>query len=101
MMRKTHKKLVKKALSNPKVKRAYDALGEETNLLRTMVSLRYKLRKTQADIAQAMGTTTSVIGRLETSGKNQNHSPTLTTLRKYAQALGYELYLRFIPHKGH
>lgn len=101
MVRRTHKKLIKKALSKPKVKQAYDALGEETTLLRTMVALRYKLGKTQTEIAKAMGTTTSAIGRLETNGKNQKHSPTLTTLRKYAQALSCDLYLRFIPHKSH
>jgi len=101
MVRKTHKKLVKKALHNLKVKQAYDALGEETNLLRMMVDLRYKFKKTQAEIASSMGTTTSAIGRLETCGNTQRHSPTLTTLRKYARALNCDLYLRFTPHKGH
>jgi len=101
MIRRTHKKLVKKALSNPKVRQAYEALGEETILLRAMINLRNKLEKTQAEVAHEMGTTTSAIGRLESSGKANRHSPTLATLRKYAHALNCDLYLRFVPHKSH
>ena len=62
---------------------------------------RHKLGKTQEEVAKAMGTTTSVVGRLETGGGKQSHSPTLATLRKYAEALGCDLQLRFVPHRPH
>jgi DNA-binding XRE family transcriptional regulator len=100
MLRKTHEELVKKALSKPSVKQAYDNLGEEFALLREIVKIRYELGKTQEEVARNMGTTTSVVGRLETGG-GKSHSPTLATLRKYAQALDCDLQLHFVPHSHH
>ena len=101
MSRKTHEELVKKALSKPGVKKAYDDLEEEFALLRKVVKMRYDLGKTQEEVAKVMGTTASAIGRLETGGGKQKHSPTLATLRKYAQALNCDLRLQFIPHHVH
>lgn len=99
MRHETHKKLIEQALALPDVKKAYDDLEEEFSLLREVVMIRHASGKTQEDVAKAMGTTTSVVGRLETGGGKLNHSPTLATLRRYAQALGYSLQLRFVPHR--
>jgi len=41
-----------------------------------------------------MGTTKSAVSRLESAGK---HAPSLTTLKKYAQAVGCDLKIEFIP----
>lgn len=98
MLRNTHEEIVKKALERPGVKKAYDDLAEEFALLRKAVKVRHELGKTQEEIAKAMGTTTSAIGRLETGGGKHKHSPTLATLRKYAHALGCDLQLKFVPH---
>jgi transcriptional regulator with XRE-family HTH domain len=43
-----------------------------------------------------MGTTKSAISRLEAAGK---HAPSLTTLKKYAAAVGCELQVKLVPHK--
>jgi hypothetical protein len=48
---------------------------------------------------KAMGTSTSVVGRLETGGGKEKHSPTLATLEKYAKAVGCVLCLKLVPHK--
>ena len=101
MLRKTHEELVKQALNRPGVKKAYDDLEEEFALLRKAVKMRQESGKTQEEIAKTMGTTTSAVGRLETGGGKQKHSPTLATLRKYAQALNCDLQLQFVPHHGH
>lgn len=98
MPRKTHEDLVKAALSKPAVKKAYDELEEEFALLKEAVRIRSQIGKTQEEVAKAMGTTTSVVGRLETGG-GKRHSPTLATLRRYAKALNCDLQLRFIPHR--
>jgi len=44
-----------------------------------------------------MGTTKSAVSRLESAGK---HAPSLTTLKKYAQAVGCHLKIKFIPKSG-
>jgi transcriptional regulator with XRE-family HTH domain len=44
-----------------------------------------------------MGTTKSAVSRLESAVK---HAPSLTTLKKYAQAVGCDLKIKFIPKAG-
>jgi transcriptional regulator with XRE-family HTH domain len=82
---------------NADVKKEYDSLEYEYRLLREMINARLAAEKSQADIAEKMGTTTSVVGRLETGGGNKRHSPTLATLRRYARAVDCELEIRLIP----
>jgi len=99
-LKSKHQKLVEQALKRPGVKKAYDELEEEFSLLATLVHARQIAGKTQAEVAEAMGTTTSVVGRLESSGGKQRHSPTLATLQRYAHALGYTLKLKLVS-EGH
>jgi DNA-binding XRE family transcriptional regulator len=99
-MRRTHEQLVQIALSRPSVKREYDALEGEFTLLKELIRARLSAGKTQEEIAEAMGTTTSVIGRLETGGGKQRHSPTLATLQKYAKAVDCMLQLKLVPRRA-
>lgn len=85
------------ALSNPAVKQAYDELEEEHLLLKEMIKARNKAGKTQSEVAKAMHTSASVIGRLETGGGKAQHSPSLKTLRRYAHTLGCRLQIKFVP----
>jgi transcriptional regulator with XRE-family HTH domain len=41
-----------------------------------------------------MGTTKSAVSRLEAGGK---HAPSLTTLKKYAHAVGCRLEIKLVP----
>jgi transcriptional regulator with XRE-family HTH domain len=59
-----------------------------------MLSARSKAGLTQEAVAELMGTTKSAVSRLESAGK---HAPSLTTLKKYAQAVGCDLKIEFIP----
>ena len=98
--RKTaHDELVKTALSRSGVKVEYDALESEFFLLREMVKIRNKLGKTQEDIAKAMHTTTSAVGRLETKGRQLRFSPTIATLKKYADAINCDLQIALLPRR--
>ncbi len=91
-----HDELKKKALDIKNVKAEYDALEPEFTFLRTILSTRQKAGLTQADIAERMGTKPPAITRLESSLTSGKHSPSLSTLKKYAQALGYHLEIRFV-----
>ena len=51
---------------------------------------------TQEAVALKIGTTKSAISRLESGSK---HSPSITTLRKYAEAVGCELEIKLTPKK--
>jgi DNA-binding XRE family transcriptional regulator len=74
---------------------AYEALALEYELARQMLSARSRAGLSQDAVAQRMGTTKSAVSRLESAGK---HAPSLTTLKRYAQAVGCDLEIRLVPH---
>lgn len=88
----THKEMKDYALKNPEVKAEYERLEDEFAIFDVFLKARSAAGLTQAEVARRMGTTQSVIARLE-SGKGKN-SPSLATLRKYARALGCRLDFR-------
>src|SRR5947207_5594455 len=90
----THKELVKKMLKQPAVKAEYDAQEEEFALLDELLRARQRAGLTQAEVAARMGTKTPAVARLEAGGGSQQHSPSVATLRKYAQAVGCRLEIK-------
>jgi DNA-binding XRE family transcriptional regulator len=71
---------------------AYDALGPEFALARSLIEARGKAGLTQAQVAKRMGTTQSVVARIE-SGRNP---PNLKTLEKYARAVGRRIEVKLV-----
>jgi transcriptional regulator with XRE-family HTH domain len=71
-------------LIDPEVKAEYDRLGPIFALVGEMIEARRDAGLTQAELAQRMGTTQSVIARLE----NARHMPTLDMVARYAAAIG-------------
>ena len=96
----THKELVRKMLKQPEVKAEYDAQAEEFALLNELLKARRLAGLTQAEVAARMGTKTPAVARLEAGGGSRQHSPSLTTLRKYAEAVGCRLEIRLRPRHG-
>ena len=84
----------KKALAKPGVRAAYDELAEEFPFLDEVLKARAKAGLTQAEVAERMGTTQSAVARLESG--SAKHSPSLATLQRYAQALGYRVEVRLV-----
>jgi DNA-binding XRE family transcriptional regulator len=80
-------------LKNPQTRAEYDALAGEFETARELITARTQAGLTQSDVAQRMGTTQSVIARLE-SGKR---APSLRTVQRYAQALGARAVVRIEP----
>jgi transcriptional regulator with XRE-family HTH domain len=89
-----HEAFLKKAKKREGFNKAYEDLKEEYALVREMLSARSKCGLTQEDVAKLMGTTKSAISRLESAGK---HAPSLTTLKKYAHAVGCDLEIKLVP----
>ncbi len=92
-----HETFLKNARKREGFRKAYDDLEEEYTLVREMLSARSKSGLTQEAVAELMGTTKSAVSRLESAGK---HAPSLTTLKKYARAVGCDLKIEFIPKAG-
>src|ERR1700722_5806727 len=96
----THKELVKKMLKQPAVEAEYDALAEEFEWLDELLSARRRAGLTQAEVAARMGTKTPAVARLEAGGGSRWHSPSVATLRKYAEAVGCRVEIRLRPRGG-
>lgn len=100
MARPTHEKFRKQALADPAVREAYDALDEEFELIAELIKTRKMRKKSQKEVAKAMGTSASAVSRLEAgSNASSAHSPSLATLRRYAHALGCKLHIQLIPQE--
>jgi ribosome-binding protein aMBF1 (putative translation factor) len=91
-MSKSLKEYRTKLLADPEVKAAYEALEEDYTLARAIIQARRVSGLTQGELAQRMGTTQSVIARLE-SGK---HPPSSQTLQRVAKATGTHLKVQFV-----
>lgn len=89
-----HEAFLKKASRRKGFRKAYAELEEECRLTREMLAARSKFGLTQETVAERMGTTKSAVSRLESAGK---HAPSLTTLKKYARAVGCRLEIKFVP----
>ena len=82
---------------NPGIKAEYDRLEPEFELLNTLLSARKKVGMTQLEVANAMGVKRPSVARLESA--NPKHSPSVKTLRKYAEAVGCKLEIKLTPQK--
>lgn len=79
-------------LVNPEVQAAYDALTEEYRIARAIIAARVQSKLTQEELAARMGTTQSVIARLE-SGRTL---PSTRTLVRIAEATGTAFCPQFV-----
>jgi DNA-binding transcriptional regulator YiaG len=87
-----------KVMSDPETKALYERKHREIELAILMREMREKNELSQEEIAKRMHTTKSAVSRLESFGLSR-HSPSLETLLKYVNALGYDLSFKLIPLK--
>ncbi|MDE0081056.1 MAG: helix-turn-helix transcriptional regulator [Gammaproteobacteria bacterium] len=78
---------------DPDYRKAYDGLELEFALARTLIEARKRAELTQAELAERMETTQSVVARLESGRVN----PSTRTLERIAQATGTRLRISFEP----
>ena len=77
---------------NPQFANSYDE-GYENSKIGVLLQLsREQAQLTQEEVAQKMGTKKSAISRIE----NHANNITLSTLRKYAKALGKKVYFEIV-----
>ena len=81
------KEFKKELLKDPEVKKAYDDLGPEFELIRAMIKKRLKKGLTQTQLAKKIGSRQPVISRLEQG----TYNPTLKFLNRVAHALDGKL----------
>lgn len=94
-----HADIKNAALSRPEVEAEYKALEPEFALLRQMIAARTNAGLSQAEVAKRMGTHAPAVTRLESTLGSGKHSPSLSTLKRDADAVGCDLEIKFIPGK--
>ena len=94
-----YEKMRKKALKNPEISAEYEAFRLQYELAEQMRKKREAINMTQEDVAEQMHTKKTTISRLE-STRDAKHSPSISTLCRYAMALGYTLKISLVPVKA-
>lgn len=89
-----HEGFLNKALRRKGFAEVYEGLEDEYALARELLSARVRAGLTQEQVAASMGTTKSAVSRLE--GANA-HSPSVSTLKRYARAVGCEVQIKLVP----
>ncbi len=91
----THEEIIARLMRRPGVSGEVERIErEEGVLLDILLKARQEAGLTQAQVAERMGTQAPAIARLERALATGKHSPSLATLRKYAQACGKKLSLQ-------
>jgi DNA-binding XRE family transcriptional regulator len=95
MTRPSFEDFKKEALTQSGVKADYERLAPAYDLRRKLIAIRLAAGFTQEQMADALKTQKSNISRLE--NLNSKISPTLSTIERYASAVGYRLEINFVP----
>ena len=84
-------KLHEKWSEDPEYRSAYDELRPEFEIVRLLIEARTQAGLTQAQLAERIQTTQSAVVRFESGRIN----PSISTLKKIAQATGTQLKISF------
>jgi DNA-binding XRE family transcriptional regulator len=84
--------LKQRLMDNPEFREEYPKADAEFALIEAMITARREAKLTQAELAEKIGTTQSAIARLEAG----RVSPSISTLRRYAEATGHQLQVGFV-----
>lgn len=82
---------------DPAFVEAYGALADEFAALTELLRARQRAGMTQADVAERMGVAQATVARLESSAGSRKHAPSISTLRRYADAVGCVLLITLAP----
>ena len=84
----------KKLFGNPKVEEEYEKRQSERILTHNIIAQRIRKKMTQEQLAQRVGTTQSVIARLENPAYGK---ASISMLKKIADALDCQLVIKLEP----
>lgn len=89
----SYKDFKAKMLEDPEVRREYDALGPEYDVIQAMIDARKTQHMTQSELSMRTGITQADISRIEKGTRN----PSLNMLKRLAKGMGMKLKIEFVP----
>ena len=87
------KDLKARFMKDSEFREEYARVDEKFTLIEALVRARSAANLTQGELARRLGTTQSAIARLE----DGRVSPSISTLRRYAEATGTRLTVGLVP----
>ena len=87
--------LKKRMLADSQVKKAFDELAPEYAIARELIKARSRAGLTQSDVAKRMGTTQSVIARMESG----SILPSMSSLVRYARVTGSRAVVKLVAER--
>jgi predicted transcriptional regulator len=88
----TSKSIKQRLLRDPAVRKEYDRLAPEFLFAASLIKARKRAKLTQTEVAERMGTSQSVIARLESG----TQKPSTKTLERYAEATNSRLRIDLV-----
>ncbi|MDR3177007.1 MAG: helix-turn-helix domain-containing protein [Desulfovibrio sp.] len=85
-----------KMMADPEFAVAWEETREEFSIAREIIRTRVAAGMSQKELAEKIGTTQSVVARLE-SGE---HTPSVSTLKRVAEATHSKLRIELVPSDG-
>ena len=85
-----HKQLKAELLRDPEVKKVYNDLAFEFEIIKAIIRVRAQKRLTQREIARKIGVAQSALARFESGRTN----PTLSFLKKVTAGLGLKMTVK-------
>ena len=82
-----------KQLQNEELKKEYERLEPEFNIMQAVIDARKKNHFTQKELSEKTGIAQSDISKLE----NGNSNPTISMLQRLADGMNMQIKLEFIP----
>lgn len=86
------KKFLTSQLENPELKKEWDKLEPEYQIMSAMIKARNETGITQQQLSKLTGINQSNLSRIE----NGNGNPSLSTLQRIASAFGKKLSISFV-----
>ena len=87
--------ILQEQLKDPELKKEWDDIQPEMDVIRAMIDARIEQNLTQKDLAARTGIDQADISKLENGTRN----PSLKLLKKLASGLGMRLKIEFVPIK--
>ena len=83
-------------LTDPAVRKAYNELAPEYAIARELIKARARAGLTQSDVAKRMGTSQSVIARMESGAT----LPSMNSLVRYARVTGSRAIVKLVADRN-
>lgn len=90
---RTFDDMLSKQLQDKELKKEYDAIQPEMDVIRAIVDARTSLNMTQKELAERTGINQADISKLENGTRN----PSVNLLKRLAEGMGMVLKIKFVP----